>query len=874
METPRKTPPKVTIPRKKACAPCSQSKVRCDQTRPYCTRCEKRGITDECAYEESATQDTGRSSSRGTPQVLNFAVLDLVCTIDPEEVRNRWLKLYLPMTDQTPKSYPPNVTAFLSRILKAYSLSPVRNGTLPPFVHFYQQAPPSISTPLANCLTLARVCDQPLPGSQPAVHDTLKREMERLYSEYTSYGEMELLAAFQAYLIYAMLIYFHFDETRESGLQQAMLNLQDMACEVSRRGLVSTAELNHSRPQWESWIVAEAKRRSIYTMYLFDSLLCARDGLPTFLGTELRGVPAPGSKELWQATDRGAWSLAYNGYLHKWGSDGQLRIDELWPVPLEFSEADIENRRSRVDHWVSSLDEFGTMLFAVTSMTSKHLWYYLVQGHIVHGIVVEAPANASPKPASASNEQPFSIFSKPEKAFIIIIVSTAATFSGFASNIYFPSLPTIASDLGVSVELVNLTVTSYMIFQGLAPSLWGAVADSSGRRITYICTFLVFFAACVALANTRNYATLVAVRCLQSTGSAATIAIGSGVIGDITTRAERGGFMGIFQAGLLVPVAIGPVIGGALSSSLGWRAIFWFLAIYAGAFLLFLVVFLPETLRALVGNGSVPCGDIIRKYPLALYQHRYQRRSSSMPPQQFSDLPPKKPINILASLQVLVDKRVVPIIAFLSFYYMAWQVSITVLSSLMKTTYGLDDTKIGLTFIANGVGAMVGTISTGKILDYDYRAIQRKCAAAAATTGREVAIPLDTARLRTVWVWSAMQVASLLVFGWSLDRRVHLAVPIIATFFTGWAAMSLQSMVSTYIVDVFPDRSASASAAMNLARCLMGAGGTAAAMPVIKGIGAGWGFTLLVGVMVAALGLVVVQVRFGGRWREQEREGE
>jgi hypothetical protein len=54
----------------------------------------------------------------------------------------------------------------------------------------------------------------------------------------------------------------------------------------------------------------------------------------------------------------------------------------------------------------------------------------------------------------------YSIFTSRQKALIVTIVAVAATFSGFASNIYFPAIPTIASDLGVTSELVNLTVTS------------------------------------------------------------------------------------------------------------------------------------------------------------------------------------------------------------------------------------------------------------------------------------------------------------------------------------------------------------------------------------------------------------------------------
>ncbi|SCU77217.1 LAMI_0A00122g1_1 [Lachancea mirantina] len=465
----------------------------------------------------------------------------------------------------------------------------------------------------------------------------------------------------------------------------------------------------------------------------------------------------------------------------------------------------------------------------------------------------------------AKDKQPYSIYSNNEKMILIIIVSTAASFSGFASNIYYPSLPTIATELCVSVELVNLTITSYMIFQGLAPTFWGALADVKGRRITFICTFLVFFAACVTLANTRNYGTLVGVRCLQSTGSASSIALGAGVIGDITTRSERGGYMGIFQAGLLVPVAVGPIIGGGLAESLGWRSVFWFLAIYVGVFLIFLAILLPETLRSVAGNGSFRIRGFGR-FPLVVYQRRYLRRNPCASIQTEANLPSKKPIDVLGFLKALLNKRVTLVIVFLAIYYTVWQMTITVLSTLLETTYKLSETQVGLTFIANGVGSMVGSLTTGKLLDKEYRVMS------ARYEGREDEMPIDHVRLRLMWLWSALQISSVLTFGWMLDKRIHMAVPIICTFLTGWAAMAIQSTVSTYMVDLFPDGSASASAAVNLARCLLGAGGTAAAMPILNGIGIGWGFTMLSAIMFAALGLIILQLHLGRKLRLQYQQ--
>ncbi|KAJ3544898.1 hypothetical protein NM208_g2784 [Fusarium decemcellulare] len=442
-------------------------------------------------------------------------------------------------------------------------------------------------------------------------------------------------------------------------------------------------------------------------------------------------------------------------------------------------------------------------------------------------------------------EPPYTIFGQTQKALIVLIVSVAATFSGFASNIYFPALPTIAHDFDTSIELINLTVTSYLIFQGIAPSFWGPISDVKGRRIAYCCTFVVFFGACIGLAEAKNYATLLILRCLQSSGSASTIAIGSGVIGDITTRAERGGFMGIFQAGLLMPVAVGPVIGGLLAGSLGWRAIFWFLAIYSGVFLLLLVLLLPETLRGVVGNGGRTPSNPLTRYPLTVYQNttkvEWDRKATPEPTV-------KKHIDILGPLCILFSKQAAPIIFFLAVYYAVWQMSITAMSTLFETKYGLGETQIGLTFIANGVGSIIGTLITGKILDIDYRRVKahHESRSAIDPEDSEAQFPLEKARLRLVPLFSLLQCLSIILFGWTIQYpdRVHIAVPIISTFITGWTAVSTQSVVMTYLVDVFHDRSAAASASLNLARCLFAAGGTSFVMPMINGIGVGLAFAV------------------------------
>ncbi|KAK2794177.1 hypothetical protein FQN52_009259 [Onygenales sp. PD_12] len=483
-----------------------------------------------------------------------------------------------------------------------------------------------------------------------------------------------------------------------------------------------------------------------------------------------------------------------------------------------------------------------------------------------HGIRPMATAQHDQGTRAPSSE-PYCTLSPLMKNLTVLILSIAATFSGFATNIYFPVIPTIAADLSVSIELINLSVTVYLAFQAIAPILWGAFSDSQGRRIAYISSFLIFTSGCVGLAKTSHYAQLMVLRCLQSIGSASTIVVGTGILGDITTREEIGGYMGYFQAGQMLPLAIGPIVGGLFADSLGWRSIFWFLAIYSGAFIIFLFLLLPETLRSLVGNGSVPT-EGISKSPLASFQQRRHRRhppprpTLEMETEPVPSLPSRKqPFSPLGPARILLSLETTFSLLFVSLCYSMWQMALTAISPLFNHNHNLTDSQLGLVFLANGIGCILGTTSTGKLLNIDYHRIKSNY------TGPPEDFPLEHARLRTAWLWAGMQAASILVFGWTLDKHVHISVPIITTFILGWTTTSIQCVVFTFLVDVYPERGATATAALNLIRCLLGGGGAAVVFPIINRIGAGWTFTLLAGILVGGLGLLAVQVMYGPRWR-------
>lgn len=328
-----------------------------------------------------AAQDDDNEYWTSSP--LSFVAINLICTVDPTRIRNRWLSDFIPSLTDRVKMYAPGVSSFVFRVLKTYPSILLNRGQLPPFIHPSQLAGPDIPTPLANCLSLVRLWDGQVRGSEAIVCETIKKEMDRLYAEVgrslysyhyiklifvlkrASYNQMDKLSACQAYLIYSMMLFFSRQHGQSLVDRQIMINLLDFACDIAQDGLVCPGEIAKIRPDWESWIVACAKRRTLYTLYFFDNIFCAAHDLPTFLGEELESLPAPARKSLWDARDRNTWEKAYALHLTEW-PEGAFRIDELWP---DMSPDNGEKKRRRVDKWLQSVDEYGMMLFAVTHIT-------------------------------------------------------------------------------------------------------------------------------------------------------------------------------------------------------------------------------------------------------------------------------------------------------------------------------------------------------------------------------------------------------------------------------------------------------------------------------------------------------------------------
>ncbi|KAL2866079.1 MFS transporter [Aspergillus lucknowensis] len=464
---------------------------------------------------------------------------------------------------------------------------------------------------------------------------------------------------------------------------------------------------------------------------------------------------------------------------------------------------------------------------------------------------------------------PYSAFTRSQKRFIVFTASWAGFFSPVSSQIYFPALNSIADDLGVSSGLINLTLTSYMIFQGISPMFVGDFADKAGRRPAYLVCFLIYIAANIGLALQDSFAALFVLRCMQSAGSSTTIALSSGVVADIAIAAERGSYMGFVVAGSLMGPALGPVIGGLLSQYLGWRSIFWFLTIFGCAFLVPFALFFPETARAIVGDGSIPPP----RWNLPLIQWI---DSWKAPPQETIRRPKLGFPNPIKTLSIIFQKDVsILLVANAILFAGFYDVSASI-PSIYNDLYNLNDLEIGLCYIPFGLGATVASIVTGKFLDRNYRRLARLSnIPPEETRARNLqGFPIEKARLQIALPLLVLGSCTVIAFGWVLHFGVHLAAPTTILFVMGLTLTGSFNTVSTLLIDFYPMYAASATASNNFVRCLLGAGATALVDPMLEAMGRGWCYTFVALVMMATAPLLWVVMQYGPRWREERQKRE
>ncbi|KAI3391392.1 hypothetical protein diail_7447 [Diaporthe ilicicola] len=368
---------------------------------------------------------------------------------------------------------------------------------------------------------------------------------------------------------------------------------------------------------------------------------------------------------------------------------------------------------------------------------------------------------------------------------------------------------------------------------------------------------------------------------------------GNGVIQDITPSSERGSFISFYQASntclkttdhLCLPVrnfsiAVGPVLGGVLTMYLGFHSVFIFLLILSSLTLASLVLFLPETMRSIAGNGSYRLGGIYRPL-IESFGVKSKYHTEPSPSQA-----PRPKVNLetfTSPLKLLIQKDILTNLVFGGVVYAIWSMVTSSTTGLFQESFHLDETMIGLAYLPNGIGTIVGSAIVAKLMTRDFRATEDAYKSdnnlpddyTIPTKAIPAGFPIEHARLRHLWWIVGLFVASITGYGFSMSvpesvsgRPGYIALPLALQFIIAATSNAVFAANQTLVSDLCPGKGASATAMNNLVRCTLGAVGVAVIDPIIEELGSGYAFLTLAFIMVCCTPLAVLTWVFGQRWR-------
>lgn len=295
----------------------------------------------------------------------------------------------------------------------------------------------------------------------------------------------------------------------------------------------------------------------------------------------------------------------------------------------------------------------------------------------------------------------YSIKSTREKIFIISLTCLAMIVSMIATNIVLPVLPILKAQYNVTTTQMNLLITVFSLIQGLTPASMSALSDFQGRRIGWMVALLLYTASNIGLALQDSYVALIVLRCLQSIGSSCCIPFGFAVAADISSPAERGRYIGPLQGCVMGAFAFGPVIGGVMEPSLGWRSIFWFLAIGGGAGLMLYIMVIPETARNIVGNGSIELKSWWRRPMVQNIQRRWKPSSKCKENHLPNQLQQNRigPAQLLRAFTILAEVDALILVIFTSLFYFGVTALWASTGSYYGTLYNLSTLEVGFAFL-------------------------------------------------------------------------------------------------------------------------------------------------------------------------------
>ncbi|MER6155519.1 MFS transporter [Streptomyces sp. NPDC001868] len=201
--------------------------------------------------------------------------------------------------------------------------------------------------------------------------------------------------------------------------------------------------------------------------------------------------------------------------------------------------------------------------------------------------------------------------SRRHRLLVLAICCTSLLIVSLDNTVLNVALPSMQRDLNASLAGLQWTIDAYTLVLAALLMLAGSTADRIGRRRVFMAGLVVFTVGSVLCSLAPNLESLVAFRMVQAVGGSMLNPVAMSIITNtFTDPRERARAIGVWGAVVGISMAAGPIIGGVLVDSVGWRSIFWINLPVGLAALLLTWRYVPES-RAPKARRPDPVGQLL-----------------------------------------------------------------------------------------------------------------------------------------------------------------------------------------------------------------------------------------------------------------------
>ncbi|KAI4950949.1 hypothetical protein J4E86_007458 [Alternaria arbusti] len=421
-----------------------------------------------------------------------------------------------------------------------------------------------------------------------------------------------------------------------------------------------------------------------------------------------------------------------------------------------------------------------------------------------------------------------------KKVMNLLFVAFHAMMCAFPAAAIIPAYENISEDLGVSLQGASYLTSLQIAILGGAPLFWRPLSTRYGRRPIFIISLIGSLVFNVGCAKSQTYAAMAACRALQSFFISPPNAIGSAVVVETFFKRERAKFMGIWTVMITLGIPLAPLIFGFVTYNVGYRWIYWILAIVNGVQLILYTLFGPET-RFIRHNNAQHA-----QFGFAAYKEMYLKFRRIDPT-------PITASEFISPLRLFKYPCVViPACAYAMVFLFASVLATVEIPQLFGEKFHFNAQQIGLQFVGVIIGTIIGEQIGGHSSDLWMRWRAKKM-----TPLR----PAPEFRLWLSYFGILLTICGEVVFLVRIEQAPDLdwnVTPIVGAGIGAAGNQIVTTVLITYAVDCYPEEAGSIGVFVTFVRQIWGFLGPFWFPPMFENVGiansAGIVAALLVGV--------------------------